>query len=105
MGLAPPSGQGTGQESLGRRTMSMQTVLEELRTRVAKKEATVGPWLAVDQKRINLFADATGDHQWIHVDPERAKRESPFKDAIAHGFLTLSLIPGLTREVQAGATP
>ena len=52
-------------------------------------------WLEVDQDRINRFADATGDHQWIHVDAERAK-EGPFGTTIAHGFLTLSLIPGLT---------
>jgi acyl dehydratase len=81
--------------------MSLQTVLADLKGRVGK-EAKVGEWLVVDQKRINLFADATGDHQWIHVDPERAKKESPFKDAIAHGFLTLSLLPSLTREVQSG---
>ena len=48
-------------------------------------------WLEVDQKRIDQFADATGDHQWIHVDPERA-REGPFGTCIAHGFLTLSLV-------------
>jgi acyl dehydratase len=48
-------------------------------------------WLEIDQQRINLFADATGDHQWIHVDPERAK-EGPFGKCIAHGYLTLSLV-------------
>lgn len=48
-------------------------------------------WLAIDQERINLFADATGDHQWIHVDPERAK-DGPFGACIAHGYLTLSLV-------------
>ena len=48
-------------------------------------------WLAIDQARIDLFADATGDHQWIHVDPERAK-EGPFGSTIAHGYLTLSLV-------------
>jgi len=52
-------------------------------------------WLTVDQEMVNRFADATGDHQWIHVDPERASRESPFGGPVAHGFLTLSLIPGL----------
>jgi acyl dehydratase len=52
-------------------------------------------WLQVDQDRINQFADATGDHQWIHVDTEKAK-QGPFGTTIAHGFLTLSLIPGLT---------
>lgn len=48
-------------------------------------------WLTIDQQRINLFADATGDHQWIHVDPERAK-DGPFGRCIAHGYLTLSLV-------------
>lgn len=50
-------------------------------------------WLQVDQDRINAFADATLDHQWIHVDVERAKKESPYKSTIAHGYLTLSLLP------------
>lgn len=50
-------------------------------------------WLQVDQERINAFADATLDHQWIHVDVERAKKESPYKSTIAHGYLTLSLLP------------
>jgi acyl dehydratase len=52
-------------------------------------------WIEIDQDRINRFADATGDHQWIHVDVERAK-QGPFGTTIAHGFLTLSLIPSLT---------
>ncbi|OLB77772.1 MAG: dehydratase [Actinobacteria bacterium 13_2_20CM_2_71_6] len=51
-------------------------------------------WVPVTQERVNLFADATGDHQWIHVDPERAK-QGPFGGTIAHGYLTLSLIPEL----------
>ncbi|MGO4810812.1 MaoC family dehydratase [Cupriavidus sp. 2MCAB6] len=55
----------------------------------------ISDWFAVEQERINLFADATGDHQWIHVDPERAKG-GPFGGPIAHGFLTLSLLPVLT---------
>ena len=50
-------------------------------------------WLTVDQDRINQFADATLDHQWIHVDVERAKAESPYKSTIVHGYLTLSLLP------------
>jgi acyl dehydratase len=53
-----------------------------------------GEWLAVDQARISMFADATGDHQWIHVDPEAAAA-GPFKTTVAHGFLTLSLLPVL----------
>jgi acyl dehydratase len=56
-------------------------------------------WLPVTQQRIQQFADATGDHQWIHVDPERAKLESPFKTTIAHGFLTLSLLPQFMPQV------
>ena len=57
-------------------------------------ELGVGDWHEVTQDQINLFADATGDHQWIHVDPERAK-QGPFGAPIAHGYLTLSLIPAL----------
>lgn len=58
---------------------------------------TVGTseWVLVDQPMINAFADATGDHQWIHVDVERAKREMPGGKTIAHGYLTLSLLPRL----------
>lgn len=55
-------------------------------------------WLAVDQRRVDLFADATGDHQWIHVDPERAAA-GPFGTTIAHGYLTLSLLPVLVPQV------
>ncbi len=54
-------------------------------------------WHTVDQHRIDLFAEATGDHQWIHVDPERAK-DGPFGTTIAHGYLTLSMIPALSHE-------
>lgn len=53
----------------------------------------VSEWTTIDQARVNRFADATDDHQWIHVDVERAARESPFGGTIAHGFLTLSLVP------------
>ncbi|MEV4198408.1 MaoC family dehydratase [Micromonospora globbae] len=53
-----------------------------------------GPWLPIDQKRVDLFADATDDHQWIHVDPERAAA-GPFGGTVAHGYLTLSLLPAL----------
>lgn len=53
-------------------------------------------WLEITQERVNQFADATGDHQWIHVDPERAANESPFGGPIAHGYLTLSLLPALS---------
>lgn len=59
----------------------------------------VSEWKEVTQERINLFADATDDHQWIHVDVEKAKAESPYKSTIAHGYLTLSLLPSLWGEV------
>ncbi|WP_343565620.1 MaoC family dehydratase [Sphingobacterium sp.] len=56
-------------------------------------------WHTIDQKQINQFADATLDHQWIHLDSEKAKTESPFKSTIAHGYLTLSLIPYLWKQI------
>ena len=56
-------------------------------------------WVTIEQDRVDLFADATGDHQWIHVDVERATAESPFGGPIAHGYLTLSLVPALLDEV------
>jgi len=56
-------------------------------------------WLEITQERVNQFAEATGDHQWIHVDPERAKAESPFGGPIAHGYLTLSLGPLLAPQI------
>src|SRR6266567_3175825 len=59
-------------------------------------ELHVGPWLTIDQERIDQFAQVTGDLQWIHTDPQRAARESPFGATIAHGFLTLSLLPCLS---------
>ena len=59
----------------------------------------ISDWLLVDQNRINQFADATLDHQWIHVDVERAKQESPYKSTIAHGYLTLWLLPHLWGQI------
>ena len=59
----------------------------------------IGQWECIDQDRISRFAEITGDNQWIHTEPERAKSESPFKSTIAHGFLTLSLIPKLTDSI------
>jgi acyl dehydratase len=56
-------------------------------------------WFEVGQDRIATFADATDDHQWIHVDPDRAARESPFRTTVAHGFLTLSLLPSMLADV------
>ena len=70
-------------------------LLELLRPRFAT-EIAVGVWLTVDQARIDAFAAATGDIQWIHIDKERARRESPYGTTVAHGFLTLSLLPFLT---------
>jgi hypothetical protein len=72
--------------------------IAKLRTKISD---THGGWsepVEVTQDMINRFADLTGDHQWIHVDVERATRESPFKRPIAHGFLTLSLLPAMKRE-------
>lgn len=65
---------------------------DEFASHLGEKLGT-SEWLLVDQERINMFADATLDHQWIHVDVERAKQESPYKSTIAHGYLTLSLLP------------
>jgi acyl dehydratase len=68
-----------------------------LKDHVGREVATSG-WHEVTQARIDQFADATGDHQWIHVDRARAGAESPFKTTIAHGFLTLSLVSSLFRD-------
>jgi acyl dehydratase len=62
------------------------------------QELGVSGWTAIDQDRIDAFADTTGDRQWIHVDVERARAESPYGTTIAHGFLTLSLIPALSKD-------
>ena len=63
------------------------------------EELGASDWLTVDQDRINMFADATLDHQWIHVDVERAKTESAYHSTIAHGYLTMSLIPHLWNQI------
>ncbi|NKQ51379.1 MaoC family dehydratase [Amycolatopsis sp. K13G38] len=68
----------------------MKVTFDELKT-LAGTDLGTSDWITVDQGRINIFADATDDHQWIHVDPERAK-DGPFGGPIAHGYLTLSLI-------------
>jgi len=65
----------------------------------------VGEWHSVEQECIDQFAEVTGDTQWIHTDPIRAAKESPFKSTIAHGFLTLSLIPKLTNSVNVNSNP
>ena len=62
------------------------------------KEVAVSDWLQIDQDRINRFGDATLDHQWIHLDPVRAAAEAPYGGTIAHGYLTLALIPSLMME-------
>ena len=63
------------------------------------KQLGVSDWLTVDQPRVNAFADATLDHQWIHVDVERAKTDSPYQSTIAHGYLTLSLLPYMWNQI------
>lgn len=63
------------------------------------KELGVSDYVELSQERINMFADATLDHQWIHVDIERAKKESPFGQTIAHGYLTLSMLPHLWDQI------
>jgi acyl dehydratase len=75
--------------------LAMRAVEFEELASLAGQEVGVSDWIAIDQERIDKFADATGDHQWIHIDIERAKRELPGGKTIAHGFLTLSLIPML----------
>jgi acyl dehydratase len=70
--------------------------LTDLRSHVGS-EVALSEWFEVTQDRINQFAEATEDRQWIHIDPERAARESPFKKTIAHGFLTLSLLSELMK--------
>lgn len=72
--------------------------LEELQSLVGLRLGT-SDWFDVTQARIDAFADVTGDRQWIHTDPERAARESPYGTTIAHGFLTLSLAGGLVQQV------
>ncbi len=73
---------------------SVQQIVEAVGTSLGESD-----WLEVTQDRINRIADATDDHQWIHVDVERARRESPFKATIAHGYLTLSLAPALLPQI------
>jgi acyl dehydratase len=76
--------------------------LDELRA-LAGQEIAVTEWMEITQERINAFADATEDHQWIHIDHERAQQESPYRTTIAHGFLTLSLLPKFLKDsIQIG---
>lgn len=83
--------------------MRVFTTFEEVAA-AAGQELGVSEWLTVDQARVDRFADATGDHQWIHVDPERAA-DGPFGGTIAHGYLTLSLVPYLGSQVFSLETP
>lgn len=71
--------------------------VEEMRGLVGR-EVAVGEWIEISQERINQFADATEDHQWIHIDSERAAKESPFKTTIGHGFLSLSMLSKMSYE-------
>jgi acyl dehydratase len=86
-----------------------ETVVAPVRYSMATLDRFVGHevglsgWIAVDQRRVDAFADCTGDRQWIHVDVERARRESPYGTTIAHGYLTLSLAASLC--IDAGAIP
>ncbi|MGY1915013.1 MaoC family dehydratase [Blastococcus sp. SYSU DS0973] len=80
--------------------MSTTTTMAEVPGLVGTQLGT-SDWHEVTQEHVNLFADATGDHQWIHVDVERAKAESPFGGPIAHGYLTLSLLATLSGQVLA----
>jgi acyl dehydratase len=75
--------------------MARHVTFEQLPSLVGQ-ETGVSDWVTIDQDRINKFADATGDHQWIHIDVARAARDMPGGKTIAHGYLTLSLIPWLT---------
>jgi acyl dehydratase len=72
----------------------------ELKSLVGQ-EVSVSEWVEITQERVQLFADATGDHQWIHLDVERSRKESPYGGTIAHGFLTLSLLPMLMHRAVA----
>ena len=74
--------------------MAFSIALDALPARVGS-EVAVSDWFEVGQDRIATFAEATDDRQWIHLDPERCKRESPFGQPVAHGFLTLSLLPAM----------
>ena len=83
--------------------MRVFKTLDEVSAAVGE-ELGSSEWLTIDQERVNVFADATGDHQWIHVDVDRAK-DGPFGGTIAHGYLTLSLVPYLGSQVLSFETP
>ena len=79
--------------------MQPKPISREALHQLIDQELGVSEWVRVDQDRINQFANCTGDHQWIHVDQERAQRETPFGSTIAHGYLTLSLLPMLLKGI------
>lgn len=85
-------------------SLAAENTYRDLKKKLGK-ETLLGEWLTVNQDCIDKFADITGDNQWIHTDAERAKTESPFKSTIAHGFLTLALIPTLTETVDPENNP
>ena len=82
--------------------MSIEATSAQLASQVGH-EVHVSDWVEVTQARIDAFAAATGDYQWIHTDPERAARESPWRGTVAHGFLTLALVPLLRGVAEDGA--
>ena len=84
--------------------MSLEATITDLKSKIGT-ETHVGPWLTITQERINQFAEATGDTQWIHTDVNRAATTTPFGSTIAHGYLTLSLIPYLTESVKDDGFP
>jgi acyl dehydratase len=85
--------------SFSKEMAAMKTIAFDDLPSLAGQEIGASDWVEISQDRINKFADATGDHQWIHVDTERAAKELPTKSTIAHGYLTLSLIPMLTQQI------
>lgn len=91
----------TRAESVTLPPMALVTVVPDPQSIRQHVGTPLGPtaWLPVTQEMIDRFAEATGDRQWIHVDRERSKRESPFQSTVAHGFLTLALIPRLVEEI------
>jgi len=78
--------------------------VEKLRSKISQEFSAWSKPIEVTQEKINRFADVTGDHQWIHIDVERARRESPFGGPVAHGFLTLSLLPAFEIEPRPQGT-
>ena len=85
-------------DTIDNRKMVIMNSFEEYSMHLGK-EIGVSNWHKIDQEQINKFADATLDHQWIHTDAEKAKREGPFNGTIAHGYLTLALIPYLWKQI------